>query len=513
MLGDLGKRLTRDWVDRSNAGHPSRGGTVRSTPRDDRDDNTELPLPLGPCSNGEYEPVPLDPVAREAIWRVREGIDDHARRLQLPRRDFIRSVGGAALMLMTLGACHGEAKKSQGRRTGGTYRLPPESTTEPTVARDVLGGREVVVDSQTHFLEYDAMHTAGSRFPLGFPQASCGAGDPLTCFSVQHYLDNLFVRSDTTVAVLSAVPIPGESSPLSIDVMERARHAVDHACGDGHILLQGAVFPQLGRPGAALDGMSALAQQHRLVAWKVYTHSPRPGWSLDDHQRGAPRVGQAFLDRARETGIKTVCVHKGLGGGDASPVDVGPAAKANPDLRIVAYHSGYETGVSEGPYTEATANAGVNRLLKSVADAGIGPGGNIYAELGTTWWLLMRDPTQAAHVVGKLVARLGPDNVLWGTDSIWYGSPQDQIQAFRAFEISTELQERHGYPSLTPELKAKILGGNALKLYGVAAPADACRPTSEQIEQARIDMPAPHTTYGPETAAAVRELWRTHGVV
>jgi hypothetical protein len=44
--------------------------------------------------------------------------------------------------------------------------------------------------------------------------------------------------------------------------------------------------------------------------------------------------------------------------------------------------------------------------------------------------------------------------VLWGTDSIWYGSPQDQIQAFRSFRIADELVERHGYPVLTPELKA-----------------------------------------------------------
>jgi predicted TIM-barrel fold metal-dependent hydrolase len=481
--------------------------------RDDHDDATELPIPLGPCSNGEYDPVPLDAVAHETIRRVREGVDEHARRLRLPRRDFLRSIGGAALMLMTLDACHGEAKRAKGKRPGGGYRIPPDSTTEPSAAREALGGREVVVDSQTHFLEYDAMHQAGSGFPLGFPQAACGAGDPQTCFSVQHYLDDLFVRSDTAIAVLSAVPIPGESSPLTIEVMERARHAIDHACGDGRLLLHGGVFPQLGRPGAALDGMSALAQEHRLVAWKVYTHAPGPGWWLDDHEAGAPQVGQAFLTRARETGVRTVCVHKGLGTRYASPVDIGPAAKANPDLRFVAYHSGYDTGASEGPYSDATSTTGVNRLLKSVADAGVGAGGNVYAELGSTWWLLMRDPTQAAHVIGKLVARLGHDNVLWGTDSIWYGSPQDQIQAFRAFEISTELQERYGYPALTPELKRKILGGNALRLYGVAAPSDACRPSSQQIEHARMEMPGPHTTYGPDTATAVRELWRTHGLV
>ena len=48
----------------------------------------------------------------------------------------------------------------------------------------------------------------------------------------------------------------------------------------------------------------------------------------------------------------------------------------------------------------------------------------------------MRDPDSAAHAMGKLFKHVGEDNVLWGTDSIWYGSPQDQIQAFRTFQIS-----------------------------------------------------------------------------
>ena len=58
--------------------------------------------------------------------------------------------------------------------------------------------------------------------------------------------------------------------------------------------------------------------------------------------------------------------------------------------------------------------------------------------------------------------------MLWGTDSIWYGSPQDQIQAFRAFRISAEFQDLYGYPALTPALKAKVFGLNAAKVYGLS---------------------------------------------
>ena len=59
--------------------------------------------------------------------------------------------------------------------------------------------------------------------------------------------------------------------------------------------------------------------------------------------------------------------------------------------------------------------------------------------------------------------------MLWGTDSIWYGSPQDQIQAFRTFQIAPELRAKHGYPEITPELRAKVFGLNATKPYAISA--------------------------------------------
>jgi len=59
----------------------------------------------------------------------------------------------------------------------------------------------------------------------------------------------------------------------------------------------------------------------------------------------------------------------------------------------------------------------------------VAPNSNVYAELGTTWRIAMRNPDQAALVLGKLLVHVGENNVLWGTDSIWYGSPQDQIHS------------------------------------------------------------------------------------
>ena len=130
------------------------------------------------------------------------------------------------------------------------------------------------------------------------------------------------------------------------------------------------------------------------------------------------------------------------------------------------------------------------------------PGSNVYAELGSTWRFLMRDPEQAAHALGKLFAAVGEDNVLWGTDSIWYGSPQDQIQAFRSFQIDERLREAHGYPEITPALRAKVLGLNATRPYGLERERATAGP--RLAPEARDPSFA---TYGPRTRRDFLRMW------
>ena len=146
------------------------------------------------------------------------------------------------------------------------------------------------------------------------------------------------------------------------------------------------------------------------------------------------------------------------------------------------YHSGYERDpdAQEGAYVAEGEPRGVDRLVRSLADAGVGRGANVYAELGTTWFLMLRRPAEAAHVLGKLLLAVGPDNILWGTDSVWYGSPQHLIDAFRAFQIPASFQERFGYPALTADVKDKIMSRNARAVYGI---------TDEQVTRAAAQSP------------------------
>ena len=83
------------------------------------------------------------------------------------------------------------------------------------------------------------------------------------------------------------------------------------------------------------------------------------------------------------------------------------------------------------------------------------------------------------------------------------GSPQDQIQAFRAFQIAPALRDKHGYTEVTPELRAKIFGRNAAKVYGLSAADIKQYSASDRIARKRsayLENPEPHfRTYGPKT--------------
>jgi predicted TIM-barrel fold metal-dependent hydrolase len=93
---------------------------------------------------------------------------------------------------------------------------------------------------------------------------------------------------------------------------------------------------------------------------------------------------------------------------------------------------------------------------------------NIYMELGSTFGqLVTTNPTACAHLLGQVIDAFGADHVLWGTDSIWYGTPQWQIEAFRRFEIPQALIDQHKYAPLTRAVKEQIFGQNAARVFGV----------------------------------------------
>jgi hypothetical protein len=126
---------------------------------------------------------------------------------------------------------------------------------------------------------------------------------------------------------------------------------------------------------------------------------------------------------------------------------------------------------------------------------------NVYFELGSTWnFLSSARPEQAMHLFGQLFNMGMEDNIIWGTDSIWGGGPQSQIERFRRFQISDEVANKYGYKKLTPEIKAKVFGLNAARLYKIDVKAKRAAIKNDQVEQLRseyLENPVPsNTQYG-----------------
>ncbi len=368
---------------------------------------------------------------------------------------------------------------------GGFFDVPEHAVLDLAAADESFGGRAPVIDVQTHLVDPTRWVGAGAEALAGFlrmadPERWPGAVDPRLIDGAA-WAALVFGASETAIALLTSTPGPADSNVLTNAQIAAARDVVERYSATGRVLTHTIVHPNYGEH--ELDSMAAWRDRLDPSGWKVYTlygpptaASPNGGWFLDDEEIGLP-----FLDRVRTVGPRVVAAHKGLGGpvpeesvDAASPRDIGPAAAAFPDITFVVYHSGYERDPNgqEGPYDPAHAIQGVDRLIKSLETAGVGPHGNgpnnVYAELGSTWFLMLRRPLEAAHVLGKLLTAIGPERIVWGTDSTWYGSPQPLIDAFRAFRIPERLQADHGYPAFTTEIKERILSNNAQHLYDIS---------------------------------------------
>jgi predicted TIM-barrel fold metal-dependent hydrolase len=428
-----------------------------------------VPL-LAHRSSDEYAPPRWRPVEHRVASQVAERARAAADRLGLDEPAYLDGRLGTASTLWALNEAHGER----------FYDVPIEATLDPTAADAVFGGHRPVIDVQTHLVRPSRTSTSAAAALFGFLRMVDADrwSEPIDhdLLAAPQWAACVFGGSETAVALLTSTPGPPGANVIDNADIAAAREILDRYAGSGRVLGHTIVHPNLGP--AELDRMVEWHRDLRPAGWKVYTlwdppEAPGEGWFLDDETCGIP-----FLTQVEALGPPIVCAHKGIAGpipsatpAAASPRDVGPAAALFPGIQFVVYHSGYDVDPDreEGAH-EVDPDRGVSRLVTSLRAAGIGPGANVWAELGSTWFLMLRRPREAAHVLGKLLLAVGPERILWGTDSVWYGPPQSLIDAFRAFTIPPAMQDRFGYPPLTRATKEAILGGNAERLYGIERP-------------------------------------------
>jgi predicted TIM-barrel fold metal-dependent hydrolase len=497
---------------------------------DDPDADVRLPLGVLPATNGEYVPDPPTRHDHDVERAALAHADDAAGRAGMDRRRFLQTAGGVAAVLATidLAACSSSApraappssratstsRSTSTSRPGGSFTVPPPHEVE-ACEHALAGNGEFVVDVHTHHVMPDGPWTKNApdtvQLVLGMTP-SCGASNRLECASRAAYLHDLFLASDTTVAMLSDVPNSGAAdAPVPfLDQLGTQQLAAQLTHGGApRVLVHNVIAPNFGDLPARLDEMEAAATTGKVAAFKVYTAwgpSGR-GFALDD-----PAVGLPVIQKAHDLGVRTFIAHKGLplvrfDAAHNRPDDMVAVSRLFPDMQFVVFHGAWDKNHVEGPY-DPNASIGIDTFLRALDNHGVPPNSNVWVDVGTVWREVLRNPTTAAHTLGKILKRVGGKRVLWGTDAIWYGSPQAQLQAFRAFTISHEFQDLFGYPALTDGVKADVLGLNAARLFHLDVQATRCALETDPLTGARTTaahlradgaLPAAARPNGPTT--------------
>ena len=468
----------------------------------------DLPVDVMPASNGEYLPGPATAQQREIMLLAEQETERQRLRLNMSRREFVRTSAAMAIGIWAIdsvaGGRFGRYALAEHDKTNAACDLE-----YPGAQLGNMPG-EFIMDVQSHHVDSGGLWRATNPSlhalftaiwtqsgPLGgAPEVSSdgslrgfGKGteiDPMENLSRYHYFKELYLDSSTNMTVLSAVPagteeqncLPVDEAALTVGMVNSLAKNTPRA------VMHAFVMPNRGSMGSRSSGVhrpvffnEEMEQMERNVlrhpgyirGWKVYCPwgdvRYASGWFLDDD------FGLEFLANVRRLGDKygmpkTIAAHKGfaLPGFDqraAACRDVGPAAKAFRDVNFIIYHSGYD-GEDVGPYPgDAKVDSSVrsiDSLIKSLREnkwdatrfipKGLEHGNtvNVYAELGAVWREKMRTPNEAAHLLGKLITYVGPRRVVWGTDSLWFGSPQPEIVALRAFRFTQEAKELYNLP-------------------------------------------------------------------
>jgi predicted TIM-barrel fold metal-dependent hydrolase len=465
---------------------------------------TEWPLPTRLVSNEEFPPLPQTSSQREVEERIIAEAGRLAPRLGLSRRGFLRTSGGMATSLLAMNAVFGRF-----------FDVLDVEAADSAAFRARTGDAFFIFDVQVHYVGagYDPENAEAGRKGAVTKQGLLGlrrqsrrlnpklASDrgTLADLSWENFVKEVFLDSETAIGLISTPPGPyPQEAVVPPKEMTHIRDEINRITQSRRMLAHGLITPQLGQ--ADLDFMDLQASTLKVDAWKGYTGAAPKGfdrgWFVDDE-----KIAYPMLEKVRALGVRRVCLHKGLPLGPVAdynhPRDIIKAAKDFPDIDFLVYHAGLLGVVA------ANASGGVPWTTEFCAMKKKEPGlRNIYMELGSTFGqLVTTNPAACAHLLGQVIDAFGADHVLWGTDSIWYGTPQWQIEAFRRFEIPPALLEKHGYAPLTRSVKEQIFGLNAARVFGVDASAKRHEIPNDYLSRMKMayldEGPTPsHRWYG-----------------
>ncbi len=409
---------------------------------------------------------------RQVENRLFELADHLGAPLGLDRRRFLRSSCGMAAAFLAMNSVFGPL-----------FNVAPAEAADPEAASDRVKSLrdQLIIDVQTHFVypDYPSRGILGLRELAKRWNPQLQGEQTLEKIHFENFYSEVFLNSDTDLAVLSSAPADNPDRYfLHNEGLIDARERVRQRAGSQRLNVHALFSP--GRPGWMEDLERAIAM--KPDAWKGYTVGMPSGeskwpWRMDDEDLVYPAY-----EKMVKAGITTVCIHKGLLPSNyrqrmastwqyGNVDDVPKAARDWPQLRFLIYHSairsgGLPTGDELNLFEEKGEIPWISDLARIPKQYGVD---NVYAELGSVFALTsVSAPRYCAGILGTLIKGMGEDRVLWGTDSVWYGSPQWQIEALRRLEIPEDLQEKFGFRPLGPadgRMKNRIFSTNARQVY------------------------------------------------
>jgi hypothetical protein len=504
------------------------------------------PVPVQIVSNGEYMPMPQTAEQQRVEARTKELADGAARKLGISRRKFLASTGGMAAAFLAMNEVFGrffdvspvEMFEAEAfAATGAPRHLFVFDDQLHMVRSSILGPRALRALGQGSTsprpeFPSNPFNPGGLLDELGNPWSNWNPAlinDPMGegIFHLVQFIKDLYFDSQVTTGVLSNISgfLPGfieNGIPKNTDDAEKleiltaaqtagVRNFVNRIAGSQRLHAHGILYPGVGN----LNNIRRQIDENEPDSWKGYCislaakvdHDPNSlmrEWRIDDEAVAYPTYElitqyQRRLRRARP-GFGNICVHKGFAPVDVpaddrpergNPDDIPKAARDWPNFNFIIYHAcvGPVLFYSPDPIrqllsTNPPLREGVPDIRWTTRFAvSTRPFPNVYAEIGSTFAsTVITFPTVWAHLIGQLMKFMGSRRIVFGSDSLWYGSPQWQIEAFWRFQIPEAIRTRWGYPELTEDDKRNILGLNSARLYDVSTSRHAYRLVPRNFE-------------------------------
>jgi predicted TIM-barrel fold metal-dependent hydrolase len=437
------------------------------------------PIPVQPVSSDEFAPGPQSPRQREFESRVKEIGARMAKRLGMSRRRFFQSAAGMAAAFVAMNDTYGPLY--------GVSRAEAAEPERADARAKALSG-QFIMDMHTHFLRPGTkiqtfVNQRKAVGKAGWNPGLAGKEQTIDDLMFQNYLKEIYLDSDTKVACISGAPSEVLEDWFLTNEMKALARADVNGLAKSKRMFSHAIFTPgydgwMEQIDHAIADLKPDSMKGYTIGDNTHKDMSKHPWRLDDEKLVYPAY-EKFL----KAGLHNVCIHKGLFPPSVEKQfpnlleysdvrDVGKAAKDWPQINFIIYHGGYRYA-GGGTAADAWAQfeqAGridwITDLSEIPAKYGVK---NVYADVGQLFaQSTIADPRVSAVMVGQLIRGLGADHVCWGTDAIWTGSPQWQIEALRRLEIPEDLQKKYGLKPLGPAdgpVKTAILGGNNARLY------------------------------------------------